>query len=260
MGAFNRVLVLQKIKTYMGKDHLYLVGDQVEGYTIKRFLGEGRYGIAYLAQHPKGQMVVVKQLKKNVLSKVRDRVRYEQDILKKLGKIGDPRFPKYYGKFIDGTVEGYILEYKSGKTFEKMIYEEQYVFSKEEIYEIGLQILDIIRVLEDQQIVHKDIRVANVICSQNKGISLIDFGLARCIDNKRYRAEEDYWYLADFLIHLYYTKHHKKRIVSRYWYKELELTVSERKFLKKLMGFGTKYVTIDEIENDLQKLQMECMG
>ncbi|MGL4738790.1 MAG: protein kinase domain-containing protein [Cellulosilyticaceae bacterium] len=253
-------MVLEKIKGFVAQDHLYLINDQIEGYIIKRFLGEGRYGIAYLGQNTKGQLVVIKQLKRRMLRRARDRVHYEQDILKKLAKLGDKRFPKYLGKFTEGKVEGYILEYKAGKTFEKIIYEEKYVFSKEEIYEIGLQIIDIIKVLNHQQIVHKDIRVSNVICNQNEGIALIDFGLARFIDHKHYKGNEDYWYLADFLIHLYYTTYDKRTVMSLPWYKELDLTDGERHFLKRLMGLEQKYTHIDEVENDLEKLQIECIG
>ena len=33
---------------------------------------------------------------------------------------------------------------------------------------------------------------------------LIDFGLARYIDNEKYMKQEDYWYIGDFLIHYYF--------------------------------------------------------
>lgn len=245
------------IKEWLGQDHLYLINDQVEGYSVKKLLGEGRYGIAYLGQHPKGQQVVIKQLKARMLSKSRDRVRYEQDTLKKLGKLGDSRFPRYVGNFVDGKREGYILEYKAGKTFEQMIYQDKYVFSKEEIYEIGFQLIDMIKTLYENQIIHKDIRVANVVFHPNQGISLIDFGLARYIDHKKYKADEDYWYLADFLIHLYYTMYKEKKLISSPWHKELDLTDREKMFLKRLMGIEGKYMAIEDIEQDLQLMQID---
>lgn len=253
-------MVVEYIKEYLGADHLYLVNDQIEGYTIKKFLGEGRYGIAYLAQHSDGKLVVIKQLKRRMLRKARNRTHYEQEILKKLGKLGDVRFPKYFGRFKEDKAEGYILEYKAGKTFEQLIYREKYIFSREEIYETALQIIDMIRVLDHQGIVHKDIRVANVIFNANKGLALIDFGRARYIDDRKYKASEDYWYLGDFLIHLYYTRYDKSGIMSLPWYKELELTDSERSFLRRLMGLDQKYSNIDDVEHDLQKLQMQCIG
>lgn len=249
-------MVLDCMKKWLHKDELYLINEQVGGYTVKKFLGEGRYGIVYLGQNEKNEQVVIKQLKNNMLRKAKDRIHYEQDTLKKLGKIGDERFPKYLGKFHDNNRQGYILEYKAGKTFEQIIYEEKYVFSKEEIYEIAFQLIDIIKLLYDNQIIHKDIRVANVIFHPIKGISLIDFGLARYITDEKYNADEDYWYLADFLIHLYYTAYKKRNKISRPWYRELDLTKEERQFLKKLMGIDGKYENIYQIENDLENIRI----
>ncbi|MGL4344996.1 MAG: protein kinase domain-containing protein [Cellulosilyticaceae bacterium] len=246
------------ISEWFVKDKLYLIGDEIASYKVKKLLGEGRYGIAYLGENTMGNRVVIKQLKRGMLKKSKEKIKYEQCILKQLGKIGDSRFPSYIGKFKNDESEGYILEYKAGKTFERMIYEEQYVFSREEIYEIAFELIDMIKVLYDQHIIHKDIRVANVLFHPIHGISLIDFGLARYIDEEHYQATEDYWYLADFLIHLYYTSYKDKKVISMPWYKELYLMDDERTFLKKLMGIEKKYASIEEVEGALQKLQMTC--
>lgn len=47
-------------------DKYYKRGEKVKDeYTIIKELGEGRYGIAYLAKNDKKEKVVVKQLKKD---------------------------------------------------------------------------------------------------------------------------------------------------------------------------------------------------
>ena len=46
-------------------DKYYKPGDKVKSeYTISREIGEGRYGIVYLAKNDNDEKVVIKQLKK----------------------------------------------------------------------------------------------------------------------------------------------------------------------------------------------------
>ena len=62
---------------------------------------------------------------------------------------------------------------------------------------------------------------------ENNELVLIDFGLARYMDNKRHVKYIDFWYLSDL----------------------------ERHFFKKLMGIEGKYKNINEIRNDLDTIK-----
>lgn len=86
---------------------------------------------------------------------------------------------------------------------------------------------------------------------------LIDFGLARYIDNKRYKEEVDYWYMADFLLHLYYSSYNDEgmELEDKPWYNELDLNDKELIFLKRLMGIEEPYKNTDEIMTDLIKIK-----
>ena len=48
-------------------DKYYRVKEIVNGYSILKIIGEGRYGIVYLAINDKGEKCVIKQLKKEML-------------------------------------------------------------------------------------------------------------------------------------------------------------------------------------------------
>lgn len=227
-------------------------GDKVKNeYTISREIAEGRYGIVYLAKNDNDEKVVVKQLKKKMLKQTRKKLFYEQKILQRLN---DPEFPNFIGKFKDRNREGYILEYFEGKDFEELVVDDRCRFTKDDIYHIAGQLLDLMEKLHNQNIVHRDIRLPNVIVKKNKELALIDFGLARFIDNKNYKTKEDYWYLGDFLIHLYYTGYEDTNDEDKPWYEELDLTTEEKIFLKKLMGIEEEYKSIEEIRKQLEKI------
>ena len=234
-------------------DIYYRKEERVKGYTIKDILGEGRYGIAYLAIDKDGNKVVIKQLKNNMLQKTRSKLYYERKILRNLDM---PNFPKFIGKFKDKYRECYVMEYIVGKTFFELLSKDRYEFSKEEIYEVCEAILDLLEILHSKNIVHRDIRTPNVIVRNNNEIALIDFGLARYIDNDQYDETIDYWYLGDFLIHLYYSSFEPlEDQEEKPWYDELDLNSEERHFLMKLMGIEDEYESLDEIREQLEVLK-----
>ncbi|WP_324823730.1 protein kinase domain-containing protein [Sinanaerobacter sp. ZZT-01] len=230
----------------------YKINETVNGYSILKTIGEGRYGIVYLAINDKDEKCIIKQLKKEMLEETRKKLFYEKQILQELD---NPKFPKFISEFKDEYSEGYILEYIQGKVFEDLLAEDMYEFSKSEIYTICSQLLELVEILQDNNIVHRDIRLPNVIIKENKELALIDFGLARIIDNKRYVKEMDYWFLGDFLIHLYYSSYKETNSVERPWYEELDLTTEEKIFLKKLMGIKGKYSNIEEIKTQLENIK-----
>lgn len=238
-------------------DTYYKKNDKVLGFYVLGKIGEGRYGIAYLAVDDNGNEVVIKQLKNEMLERNRKKVIYE---LKTLNAIDSNYVPKVISYFRDDDREGYILEYISGKTLYNIAAKQQYEFSRDDIYYICSKLLDIMESIHEKNIVHRDIRLPNVIINDNDEIFLIDFGLARFIDDDRYCKEEDYWYLGDLLLHLYYTSFY---IESNFeyeddddspWYEELDLFEEEKQFIKRLMGIEDTYEDINEIRQDLKNI------
>lgn len=234
-------------------DKYYKRDQSVLKYKVIEKIGEGRYGITYLAKNKKDKKVVIKQLKKDMLKDTKEKLFYEQEILKKLDH---PAIPKFISKFKDKSRQGYILEYVEGRVFEDLVVKDEYVFTREEIYDVADQLLNIMHVLHEQHIVHRDIRLPNVILKENKEVALIDFGLARYMDHERYIKEVDYWYLGDFLIHLYYTFYEELGVEERPWYEELLLYPQEERFLKKLMGIWENYKSIEAIRADLNEIRL----
>lgn len=135
-----------------------------------------------------------------------------------------------------------------------LISKYDYVFSRKEIYNTASQLLDLIEILHSSGIVHRDIRLPNVIIMKNSKLALIDFGLARYIDGY-YKEKMDYWYIGDFLIHLYYSSYEPVYAEERPWYMELNLTSQERTLLKRLMGLDRRFRSIDEIREQLYRIK-----
>ena len=241
--------IRKKIKA---EDHYYEENARINGYTIKQLLGEGRYGIVYLALDEENNKCVIKQRKQNTMKENKNKWFYEELILKSLWQSC---FPRFIASFKDGAAEGFVMEYMEGEVFEDILYRDRYQFSREEIHKICSQLLDLVEQLHSCNIVHRDIRLPNVIRRNPQELSLIDFGLARTLDDTSHTKEEDYWYIGDFLIHLYYTNYQKVNSVERPWFKELELTPEELTLLRRLMGLDETYSSILEIRQQLNRIR-----
>lgn len=239
-------------------DKYYESGEKINGYSILSRIGEGRYGIVYLAEDNNLRKCIIKQLKKEMLKTSKKKLFYEQEILKSLN---DAKFPAFIEKLETKDLQAYVLEYISGTVIEDLLMNESYSFSKVQIFKIANQLLEIISILQNNNIVHRDIRPPNVILKDNGNVVLIDFGLARYIDDKKYTKQVDYWYMGDFLIHLYYTSCYQDLgLEEKPWYEELDITEQEKNFLKKLMGIEEKYISTEQIENDLYKIKNAIFG
>jgi serine/threonine-protein kinase len=227
------------------KDKVYSPNERIGEYTLIKVIGEGRYGICYLVSKD-GKKSILKQLKNRMLRKVGIDTIFEEQIL---GSIEHPCIPRLITRISMGDFNGYILEYKEGKTFEEIIYQDKHIFDREEIYSIGLQLIQILRYLHDKGVVHRDIRVPNTLYDKGE-ICLVDFGLARWIDENTYKSDVDFSFLGDFLLHLYYTSFETASSQNRPWFEELKLTSKETVLLKRLLGIENRYGSIYEVESD----------
>ncbi len=229
----------------------YPSGYLIDGYRIIRLIGEGRFGICYLVDLD-GKKYVLKEIKPKAIKKNGKKIIFEQKILSSIDTLA---IPKIIDTIKGNNIYAYILEYKSGKTIENIIFGDKHRFTNCEIYKIGIKLIDIIKYLHKRNIVHRDVRIPNVIIDGEQ-VYLIDFGLARLIDNVKYMPSEDFLYLGHLLLRLYYSSFIKTHKKSRPWYEELELSSHELNFFKRLLGLDGEYKNIYDVEKDFLKLEL----
>ena len=63
-------------------------------------------------------------------------------------------------------------------------------------------------------------------------------------------------YKGNLLLHLYYSSFKKTNKKSESWYSELELSLGEMNFLKKLLGLDDIYKSIYDVEKDFLELEI----
>jgi serine/threonine-protein kinase len=222
-------------------------GKQIGSYKIIQHIGEGRYGVCFLAED-NGRRLILKKLKPHIFKRDSHKNTLEINILLELCH---PGIPKLLGIVNEKDFYGPVLELKCGDTIESMLFKQKHRFSDFEIFIIGKQLIEIIEYLHEKGIVHRDIRIPNVLVNNNM-VSLVDFGLARREDHRRYTRDIDFAFLGDFLLYLLYSTDKKEKYKNRPWYQELSLSPAQQVFLKRLLKLAAPYQDIGEIAGDFQ--------
>lgn len=222
-------------------------GKRFGKYVIERPIGEGRYGLCFLASSDTGEKVVIKKFKHNIFKKSSGKSEHEAVIL---SKLDDSRIPKFLGVINEKGFYGFVLEFKYGHTAKNLLFKNNYKFTRQEFFNIGIKLIKIIKYIHENGVVHRDIRIPNILIDKDE-VYLIDFGLARWADNNKYPYDLDFSYLGDLLLYLLYSSFEGKENHKKLpWYKELKLTSTQNIFLKKLLGLELAYENIDDIEKD----------
>ncbi len=158
-------------------------GQRLNGdrYIIEGKLGEGGFGVTYLAQKAQNrQRVVIKTLKDELLSDpnfawFRDKFR-DEALLLSLCK--HPNIVKIDNYFIDGDLPCIAMEYVAGKDLWNLVEKRGILWETEALNYIR-QVAEAVIVVHEKGLLHRDIKPENIMVRDNQDAVLIDFGLAR---------------------------------------------------------------------------------
>ncbi len=173
-------------------------------YTINKILGQGSFGITYLAatkipmQGDFGKMdvdvkVAIKEffmadlnsrsgdgtsLEKTDSSIVKKYAKKFYTEAENLAKLNHPNIVKVLEVFNENNTSYYVMEYIEGETLDDYIKRNGKI-GEEEARLITLDICGALRHMHDHHMLHLDLKPKNVMRDQNGKIYLIDFGLAK---------------------------------------------------------------------------------
>jgi len=155
-----------------------LYGDR---YIIEGKLGEGGFGVTYLAQKASNdQRVVIKTLKDKLLSDL-NFARYRERFLEEAVKLSvckHPNIVQIDNYFIDGDLPCIAMEYVVGKNLLKWV-EKRGILSESEALNYIHKVGEALIIVHEKGLLHRDIKPENIMVRDNQDAVLIDFGLAR---------------------------------------------------------------------------------
>ncbi|KAJ3323673.1 hypothetical protein HDV06_001403 [Boothiomyces sp. JEL0866] len=149
-------------------------------YRLSKTVGQGEFGKVKLAHHIKtGKEVAIKLVKKEDIQKPgrTEKLIREIDILKSLD---NPYIVKLYEVLETERYVGIVTAFASGgELFKYMITQKHRQYLKEqEAAKYFAQLIVGVEYLLNLGIVHRDLKLENLLLDENKNIVIIDFGFA----------------------------------------------------------------------------------
>ncbi|MGG1661258.1 serine/threonine protein kinase [Brevibacillus sp. NRS-1366] len=252
------------------RDKPYRPGKQVGRYQIANVLGIGSYGIAYLATDlPTDERVVLKQVKPSLRNtpKGESMQAYEQKVL---STLSHPQVPRWLDSFRYRNDSFLVMTYIEGPTLEELLFDHHLAVDELICARFMRQIGELIVHLHDHKIIHRDVRIPNVIWQNDKPF-LIDFGLARFMGDKpTYTAEDlsaypsekqlkrevapssDLYAIGHFFLFMLYSGYTAKdNEPERSWEEELSLSPELHQMIRRLLQLDVAY---DHVQQWLAEL------
>ena len=155
---------------------------EIPNYKILKEIGEGGMGSVFLAEHKLiGRKVAIKSLKQELIKNkdLHERFKKEARTLSKLEHPNIVRLNEYIEQ--DG---GFflIMEFVDGLPLDEHIHQVTGPINEDNLIPIFTQILDAFEYAHKSKIVHRDIKPSNIIITKDGNIKILDFGIARIMD------------------------------------------------------------------------------
>ncbi len=182
MGAFLEKPALEAAGRYRAatageRENRSLVGQTLGPYDVLSLLGAGGMGEVYSARDTRlGRLVALKTLHPNVAA---DPGRQRRLLLeaKAASALNDPHIVALYDVGSAGGIDFLVMEYVPGETLDKLIARGPLQIRQSLAY--AITIADALARAHKAGIVHRDLKPGNIMITEEGGVKVLDFGLAK---------------------------------------------------------------------------------
>ncbi len=163
-----------------------MVGSTLGNYKILEKLGAGGQGTVYKAIDSKlGRTVVIKVLPEELLAREANVKRFEREA-RLASALDHPNICTIFDlNEIDG-VHFIAMQYIAGRNVRQLVNGKP--LQLESALSIAIQVADALAVAHAQGIIHRDIKAGNVMVTSKGDVKVLDFGLAKLLDDDAART------------------------------------------------------------------------
>ncbi len=157
-------------------------GDRIGPWSVLELIGRGGMGTVYKVERADEQFRQVAALK--VVSNVADEVTYERFRRERqiLAQLSHPNIAGLIdGGVIDDGRPWLVMEYVEGMRIDHWC--DRLKLDIEDRLRLFMQVLDAVEFAHHKLVLHKDIKLANILVNDNGQVRLLDFGTASLLDD-----------------------------------------------------------------------------
>jgi serine/threonine protein kinase len=156
------------------------LGDE---YILEKELGRGGMAIVYLGRDARlGRKVAVKVLPPELTygSKGSTIERFKREA-QTAAKLDHPNIIPVYRVAPGGTLFWYVMKYLDGEPLDRIL-EREGQLTVERTVSIVSQVAEALDYAHQNQVVHRDVKPANVVVDKKGRVTVTDFGIAKALD------------------------------------------------------------------------------
>ncbi|KXJ91342.1 hypothetical protein Micbo1qcDRAFT_163034 [Microdochium bolleyi] len=149
----------------------------VGNYTLGRLIGKGSFGKVYLATHKltNGSKVVLKSAKKDDSNLAREIHHHRQFV--------HPHIARLYEVIVTENLVWLVLEYCPGDELYNYLLKHG-PLPVEKVQKTFTQLVGAVSFVHQQQCVHRDLKLENILLDKHENVKLVDFGFTREYEGK----------------------------------------------------------------------------
>ena len=158
-------------------------GTRLGAYEVVAPIGAGGMGEVYKVKDTRlDREVAVKVLPDGFAEDAERLARFEREA-KLLASLNHPNIATVHGFETAGEVRFLVMELVEGETLAERI--ERGALSLEDALAIARQMAEGLEAAHEKSIVHRDLKPANVKVTEDGGVKILDFGLAKALEDER---------------------------------------------------------------------------
>ena len=159
-----------------------MIGNVVEKYEVIQKIGEGGMATVYRGRHTTlGREVAIKVLHPHLSASERNRLRFAREA-RAIEHLEHDNILKIFDYSGTDAENCYIVtEFVDGITLQALL-EERGRFPSEIAAQIGLKLAQALDYAHELGIIHRDLKLENVMLRRDGALKLMDFGIARFLD------------------------------------------------------------------------------
>ena len=164
-----------------------MIGATLDNYRILEKLGAGGQGDVYKAVDKRlGRSVVIKVLPPDLTAKEANLKRFEREA-RLASSLDHPNICTIYDLGEEGNVHFIAMQYIEGRNVRQLVSGRP--LELKSALSIAIQVADALAAAHAKGIIHRDIKAGNVMVTGTGQAKVLDFGLAKLLDEEAARTE-----------------------------------------------------------------------
>ena len=164
----------------------FKVGATVDGYEFLRLLGSSGSAVVFeVLNQDANRREMLKLLPRELLSNDEDVERFARET-KVRSQLNHPRIAEFYGTVVLDGQPAMTMEMVDGSSLEEILAEGPITMG--EAVDIAIAVLEALEYAHGMEVVHREVSPSNIYISQDHGIKLTGFGLAKQYSDPRLTA------------------------------------------------------------------------